>query len=148
MRPRIDGVRQSVAYSISKNAPAHKYEEGVFVASYAWSKRTSTIIIGSCSYCARIKYSVRGGVEKLNTARGVAECCIELRDPNPSAVYNITRTVRNNHVITTLLYFGWENLLYSSPRVPRVAGFCINNARAFSNRFQVDFATREKASWT
>ena len=29
--------------------------------------------------------------------------------------------------------------------MPRVAGVCINNARVFSNRFQVDFATREKA---
>ena len=65
-----------------------------------------------------------GGVEKLNTARGVAECCIE---PNPSAAYSTK---------TNLLYVGWE-----------LSGFCIN-ARAFSNRFQVDFAGREKVSWT
>ena len=65
-----------------------------------------------------------GGVEKLNTARGVAECCIA------SAAYSTK---------TNLLYVGWE--------LSESARFCIN-ARAFSNRFQVDFAGREKVSWT
>ena len=77
---------------------------------------------------------MRGGVE-------FAECCIELLDPTPHAVLRVQ--YENNHVITNLFVL-WVGKLASSPRVPRVAGFCINNARAFSNRFQVDFEAREK----
>ena len=50
---------------------------------------------------------MRGGVEKLNTARGVAECCIE-----PSAVLSPTRALR---AVRKLIYC---TLGGSSPRVP------------------------------
>ena len=46
-------------------------------------------------------YSTRGGVEKLNTARGVAECCIEASRPQPECCITLTN----------LLYFAQANLL-------------------------------------
>ena len=54
-------------------------------------------------------YSTRGGVEKLHTARGAAECCMQLRDPNPSAVLRVQ--YKNNHAIGNLLYFAFAPAL-------------------------------------
>ena len=48
------------------------------------------------------------GVEELNTAQGIAECCKQLRDPNPCTVLLVQ--YRNNHGITNLLYFLWAKV--------------------------------------